>query len=75
MAAPCRPPMSADLASVPAAANAVAWSEDNLLAVATGRSVILLSAAALQGPRAVIDVPFTQVIICLDLNRCKSRAE
>ena len=50
----------ADLASLPAASNAVAWSEDNLLAVATGRSVILLSPAALGGPRAVIDVPFTQ---------------
>jgi len=51
---------SADLYSLPAAANAVAWSEDNLLAVATGRSVILLNPAALGGPRGVIDVPFTQ---------------
>jgi hypothetical protein len=60
-APPLQPATSAPLASLPAGANAVCWSEDNLLAVATSRSVVLLSAAALDGPRAVIDVPFAQV--------------
>jgi hypothetical protein len=60
-ALPPQPATRASLASLPAGAGAVCWSEDNLLAVATSRSVVLFSAAALDGPRAIIDVPLTQV--------------
>ena len=60
-ALPPQPATCASLASLPAGAGAVCWSEDNLLAVATSRSVVLLSAADLDGPRAIIDVPLTQV--------------
>jgi hypothetical protein len=60
-ALPPQPATCACLASLPAGAGAVCWSEDNLLAVATSRSVVLLSAASLDGPRAIIDVPLTQV--------------
>lgn len=33
------------------------WPQDNLLAVATARTVVILSAGQLDGPRAVVDVP------------------
>ena len=51
---------SGALYGLPAPANALAWSEDNLLAVATGRSVVLVSPAALEGPRAVIAVDHSE---------------
>lgn len=42
------------LFNAPAFAPAIAWSQDNLLAVAAGHTVVLLSPGALAGPRAFL---------------------
>ena len=36
--------------------NAVSWSDDNLLAVATSNTVVVLDAACLEGPRRYIEI-------------------
>ncbi len=36
--------------------SAVAWSDDNLLAVATSNTVVVLDAACLDGPRRYVEI-------------------
>ncbi|KAK9672366.1 hypothetical protein RND81_12G096000 [Saponaria officinalis] len=60
----------ASLVNTPSFPNAVVWSADNLIAVATGDIVTILNPANLQGPRGVINVvaekPFSVGVIDRD---------
>ncbi|KAG2247791.1 hypothetical protein Bca52824_087419 [Brassica carinata] len=47
----------ASLVTSPSYPNAVAWSSENLIAVAAGHLVIILNPAFPSGPRGVISVP------------------
>ncbi|XP_076905093.1 uncharacterized protein LOC143560750 [Bidens hawaiensis] len=51
---------AAALVSSPMCSNAVAWSEENLVAVASGQCVTIMNPAKLFGPKGLITIPDSQ---------------